>query len=419
MHEDVVDASPAKRFFVEMLIRDIRLEDAVLDLVDNAIDSLIRLQKIDLDSFVTSTVIPDHGVLGTCTKHEIVINTNDGRLQVKDNCGGIKYEEAVNNVFRFGAPRRYEDKRLSVYGIGLKRAVFKIGRSISVESRTLESGFRVDIDVEEFVKSSEDWTFPIVKLEPATDPDECGTTITVHDILDESARRLNSPSFTSNLNASISQSYSLFLEKVVTVWMNDRKVYPSTIAISSSDEIQPSLRKVRSGLVSVTIAAGLQVLDKNNEWKGNTAGWYFICNGRVVVFADKTELSGWHSKELPSFQPKHRGFIGIVLFLSEDPESLPWTTTKRGINSESAVFQEIKELMIADARSVVRFLDKRYSKVPISSENTDDLQVRDKNLQDALKSVPVSGMFGQDPHSFLVSPAIRKRNNRVISSISS
>ena len=55
-----VNASPAKRFFVEMLVRDIRLEDAIIDLVDNAIDSLIRLQQIDLDTLVTHT---DNGAI--------------------------------------------------------------------------------------------------------------------------------------------------------------------------------------------------------------------------------------------------------------------------------------------------------------------------------------------------------------------
>ena len=37
-----IDASPVKRFFVEMLTRDIQIEDAILDLLDNCVDGILR-----------------------------------------------------------------------------------------------------------------------------------------------------------------------------------------------------------------------------------------------------------------------------------------------------------------------------------------------------------------------------------------
>ena len=40
--EDPILASPTKRFFVDMLTRDIDLKDAVLDLLDNCVDGLMR-----------------------------------------------------------------------------------------------------------------------------------------------------------------------------------------------------------------------------------------------------------------------------------------------------------------------------------------------------------------------------------------
>ncbi len=42
------NANPDKRFFIDLIIRDITLEDAILDLIDNAIDSLLRIKKIKL-----------------------------------------------------------------------------------------------------------------------------------------------------------------------------------------------------------------------------------------------------------------------------------------------------------------------------------------------------------------------------------
>jgi hypothetical protein len=37
-----IDASPTKTFFVDMLTKDIELEDAILDLLDNCIDGIQR-----------------------------------------------------------------------------------------------------------------------------------------------------------------------------------------------------------------------------------------------------------------------------------------------------------------------------------------------------------------------------------------
>lgn len=37
-----VDSSPTKEFFVEMLTRDIDLTDAILDLLDNCLDGVLR-----------------------------------------------------------------------------------------------------------------------------------------------------------------------------------------------------------------------------------------------------------------------------------------------------------------------------------------------------------------------------------------
>ncbi len=37
-----VNASPVKSFFVYMLTRDIKLEEAILDLLDNCVDGILR-----------------------------------------------------------------------------------------------------------------------------------------------------------------------------------------------------------------------------------------------------------------------------------------------------------------------------------------------------------------------------------------
>ena len=402
---EYVDASPAKRFFVEMLIRDIRLEDAIVDLVDNSIDSLIRCDDIDLTGLLLTS---PHELDEVTNGRYVNINVQDDLFQIEDNCGGIEIDDARHHVFRFGAEFKPQDAYLSVYGIGLKRAVLKIGRLIVVESRTLNSGFRVIINVDDFESNGETWRFPIEECPSASVREECGTKITIQDLTEESKSRLGSGSFQNNIVTALGQSYSLFLDKFVRVSFNNHVVQPNVIPVSNSAELTTSLSKESWGEVDVTIIAGLQSLE-GSDWRGRTAGWYIICNGRVVVFADRTALTGWGSGSLPIFQPKHRGFIGIVFFMSKDPEALPWTTTKRGVNAESSVFQYIRERMIADARPVIRFLDNRYSSIPVSSENTDDLEVKDKPTKQALQPVAVSDLLAAEPRSFAPSRAMRRK----------
>jgi len=106
---DFVNAAPAKRFFIEMLTRDIRLEDAILDLIDNAIDSVIRNQKINLANVVTS--LWDNNENNEID-HWVKIQIDDESFSIEDNCGGIDVADAEEYVFRFGSDEKPKDSRL-------------------------------------------------------------------------------------------------------------------------------------------------------------------------------------------------------------------------------------------------------------------------------------------------------------------
>lgn len=70
---------------------------------------------------------------------------------------------------------------------------------------------------------------------------------------------------------------------------------------------------------------------------------------------------------MPSFVPKYRGFLGLAFFNSKDPLRLPWTTTKRGLNRESIVYQMARNRMRGLARPVLTFLDSLYPSDPPES----------------------------------------------------
>jgi hypothetical protein len=383
-------ASPTKMFFIDMLTRDIKLEDAILDLIDNSIDSYIRRKGLRADASLLLS--SEHKPTGIPAK--ISISISDTRFSIEDTCGGIDRQKAEKEVFRFGKTSSSSSKErgtLSVYGIGLKRAVFKIGRDIEIESKTMTSGFRVNIDADEWLENDNEdlkaWYFPLRGLDPADSQESAGTKVVVKRFNREVGMRLSDGTFFNSLKRAIGETYSLFLGRFVEIELNGQSIPPIQIPVGSSEEISLAYDEFESEKNTIQILAGLSA----QPWESKKSGWYVLCNGRLVVSADKTELTGWGSK-MGTHQPKYRGFVGVVFFFSQDPEELPWTTTKRGLNNESVAYQVALNRMPIQARPILRFLDSMYAsskvlesqherKVALESRQIDFISVpKDKSV---------------------------------------
>lgn len=362
-------AYPRKHFFVDMFTRDISLIDCILDLVDNSVDGLIRGQHIDLGNDLLTS--GPSVVKPRCDLPTIEINYSDREFSIRDNCGGIGLEEAKNEVFNFGHGEEHHLKnvhrQLGVYGVGLKRAIFKIGRHFEMESSTRKDGFRATVDLAKWVKedkSIEDWTFPLAALPAASKGSQAGTTVTVHGLHDEVKGAMADPRFASRLNTSIAQTYALFLGRYMRILIGDKVVAPIPVPFGASDEVTPASTAFTEDGVKVYLFASILPRGAGSHWNQEQAGWYVACNGRLVVAADKTVLTGWGTGALPAFHSKYRGFVGLALFEADDPFRLPWKTTKRGLNEEARVYQKARNQMNATARPILSFLDSMYTSEP-------------------------------------------------------
>jgi len=356
MAADVINANPTKPLFLEMFTRDISLEDCVLDLVDNSLDSLIRSQQIDISDAFLPQAGPSvlHGIDASTNKlPQIKIQFDDKHFRITDNCGGIPVQDAIDEVFRFGHTAQSKASQLGMYGIGLKRAIFKMGKHITIESRTQRDGIRVVIDVPEWTRVDH-WTLPLERIEKAPSQDSAGTSITVKNLNQEVSQRLKSDTIDTRLSEAIAQTYCLFLSRYMTVILKGHKISPMAIPLGSSERVNIAKDSYTDGDVTVTLYAGLAWRGISKQWRAADAGWYAACNGRFVVVHDQTELTGWGGHPGPIFVPKYRGFVGVALFNSQDPFALPWTTTKRGLNRESLVYQRARERMAAVATPILR-----------------------------------------------------------------
>lgn len=86
-------ANPTKAFFERMITRDITVEDCIFDLIDNSVDGAMKRHTGKRGSFKSSFDLSNY-------KIEIIIEPD--RFSIRDNCGGIDLEDAVNYAFTFG-----------------------------------------------------------------------------------------------------------------------------------------------------------------------------------------------------------------------------------------------------------------------------------------------------------------------------
>lgn len=350
------DANPEKRLFISLLTRDITMIAAFLDLIDNSVNAALepfadRLGTADgyVDILNDTTVEP---------KTDIHLTISDQKVAVEDNAPGIPIEVASRHVFKFGRSQEDENisDRLSVYGLGLKRAFFKLGRRVKIISDHVEGGFELDLDVAKWAQDTQlPWEFQLIPRVPSTS-EKCGTRIEVWRLYEETQKRLSDGVFEGQLKENIGKTYAYFLSKFVRISVNGESVAATNLHVGRNNATD----RFEKNAVTCTITAGLGT-PVAGKYRDSGSGWFVFCNGRTVISADKSPQTGWNNNGLPIFQPKHRPFLGTVYFVSRHSDRLPWDTTKSGISEDSEIWQEAKRLMVSVGRSVTTFLDGRYA----------------------------------------------------------
>lgn len=144
-----IDASATKDFFINILIRDIDLAEAIVDLVDNSVDGARRLRGS-----------------GDLTGLYVHLNLSEVIFSITDNCGGMDADTARKYAFRFGRNSLNPKTKHSVgqFGVGMKRAIFKLGNIINLTSITQATKFTVDLNVRAW-KNEPNWDLQFSSLE--------------------------------------------------------------------------------------------------------------------------------------------------------------------------------------------------------------------------------------------------------------
>ena len=349
--EGVIDVEPTKSLFVEMLTKDIALGRAVIDLVDNGVDGARRMRP---------------GADSDLTGLQISLTISSTEFRVKDNCGGIGLELATKHAFRIGRPKGMPATPNSVgqFGVGMKRALFKFGREFAVTSKTRSDSFSMSVDLDVWLED-EGWVFRFDKVEKSLDVPEAdtGTEIVVTRLREGVETSFGLKSFLNGLERDIAGAQQEYIARGLTILVNGVAMLSKPWYLLQGAGILPfkAVRNIDidSGHVAVRIFVG--VADPSPP----KAGWYVVCNGRMVLEADQQEVTGWgrlaDTKGViaPKYHNTFARFRGYAFFDSEDAGLLPWNTTKTGVDSDSPLFQSVLSDMVQAMRPVIDFL-KRY-----------------------------------------------------------
>ena len=349
----VVNASPVKSFFVLMMTRDISLEDAILDLLDNCVDGILRIGGLEGDK-----PYGDHWARITFDKDTFLI---------EDNCGGIPWRLS-NYAFRLGPDptRPPEDTppggSVGVYGIGMKRAIFKMGESCVISTQNGTDRYDVSISAD-WLGDEGDWNIPVEKKGP--DMDEDGTRITVTSLYKGISTRFHSEKedFTRELKDLVATHYSFIIDKGFRVFVDgdlvaskakgfvftreatqtDRVIRPFIYQAKTEDDVEIFMTVGFTGQIPSEDEVSGEQEEKRNS--SEQAGWTIICNDRAVLSCDRSELTGWGETGVPRYHTQFIAVSGVVEFRCEDPGKLPTTTTKRGVDASSLLYLQVKNKM--------------------------------------------------------------------------
>jgi Histidine kinase-, DNA gyrase B-, and HSP90-like ATPase len=355
---DTARGDPTKEFFISMLVRDIELTAAIVDLVDNCVDGALRTHH-DLNfagSWVRVTAKPE-------------------QFRIADNCGGIPLDVLKDYALCFGRPDGAPSTEHSIgqFGVGMKRALFKLGDWFRIETvgpRVYPDGELthavVQVPVKDWRKAKL-WDFPITEIRPPRPDEERGTTITVKELHQEVVREFGRSQFIERLRTEIAAKHRWNIQRGIGMSVDEIGVDAPLAELFESATLKPGVATLEMRFpekkpVIFKAVAGLAAS------KPREAGWYVYCNGRMILGPDQTSQTVWGTGEIPRYHNQFAYFRGYAFFDSDDAGMLPWRTTKNGVNEDSPVYQRARQEMLALSRPVIDFLNQLKEEVEQKAE---------------------------------------------------
>ncbi|EKN3586281.1 ATP-binding protein [Yersinia enterocolitica] len=333
-------------FLADTLTTDIELTDALFDLIDNSIDS--ARNEIVKNEYCKD----EHGLPNNYKGYRIRVRFGSKSIIVEDNCIGIGNETLENSAFYTGKRSNHE-YGIGHYGLGLKRALLKAGRTYAMITDNGDYLYKSNFNINSFASENESQLI----ARKYTTTNKRRTIFIVSDLYPNVISQISDSEWMANAINELSVRYSIFIRKGLDIFfINSQK------DISDSFLIEPSVPNIRTdGLIknikdkldTFTISCDFRVgihegYSFPGEWTHDaeknkkltkTYGIYYIFNDRVIVAASKEDKHGfithWHSE--------YGGFVCIAHITGKDPKDLPWNTAKTEVKINNPLFLQIRK----------------------------------------------------------------------------
>lgn len=341
MTDDKYDLSPDKVKMFKSQSQDLFKQDAVKELIDNAIDNWGR---------ITDRTEPA----------KVDIDIEPKKIRVKDNTGGIP-DEKIEKVFSQGETlKNTPEWSIGGYALGAKKAITKLGglgegafdeAKISSRSRDSSDTYGYTIDRSWF-QDEDKWK---VERQIYNNLQKGESELVIR-----TTEKLWNQEDIDDLRKDLRKTYKKFLEESAqeqsaqfNIILNGDPVQPpesiewTYIPISDlyprkykNIQINP---KYNLNEIRMEIEVGL-MLEENSQMAGTDM--YF--QDRLVLRADTSEEGGFGTGEtaIGQFTSKHdRLKARVEVFTRGDASNLPWDTQKKSVEPDRDIYPKIIEFV--------------------------------------------------------------------------
>ncbi|MDU3300274.1 MAG: ATP-binding protein, partial [Enterobacter ludwigii] len=285
------------------------------------------------------------------------IRVDKNSVRILDNCLGID-EETLTNTALYTAANSNHAYGIGYYGLGLKRALLKMGSKFSLAVDNGQSIFKCRF-VSDNIGGNKDRK---IYADEYISRGRLKSLFSVSELKDEIKNDLHNPSWFKNAVNGFSLRYSIYISKGFEIMINNvttgsfERVKGTVPTLRYDALLLPHKEIINIDGVEVTMESGIHkeyTFPKEvnyslpiNKKLTEQFGIYFVCNDRIIVAASTAKEHGWSAK----WHSEYNGFVCWVRFISKEPNKLPWNTSKTALRVDSSLFLTVRDRLkpIAD-----------------------------------------------------------------------
>jgi len=373
MKKGELSAEPTKTLFINVLTKDVDEKECILDLIDNSIDSYTRK--------------------GYSDSRDIKIKIEKECFEIIDTCGGIDFKTLKEDVFRFGVEEIKRDKpTLGLYGIGMKRALFKIGKIIKLETDDGVTHSIINIDIDKW-KASDQWKMDFEYEDSILNGNLPYTSINVGTLYPEVSKQFALETFITDIKDRIHIVYTTFISKGIGISVNNKTLEPFLLEVRFDKDYQPARFTEKYNDINIAIICGISPRSKKRTaYETGHRGWNVFCNNRLILVDDLSDQTGWTGKDakLPKYHSIFNEFYGFVFLSSNNPAKLPLNTSKTGLLTYSTTYAYILDKMISTAKPVIKYLSNKYIDEKSESDSVEEKIKSTMEIESETETIAIS-----------------------------